>query len=197
MAHDSLIRRDLVPSWNASKPKYMAFLWMLLGLADDYRKLLDDIPGAFSVDEAVGAQLDILGEWLGVSRILPFAPRSENASRRLDDDDFRLLIRAQIARNTWDGTNEGAYEIFSTVFPTFGIKLEDKQDASINVILSGFFTELQLEMINAGMLIPHPAGVFMTYEIPATITAGTTIVQAGVYLAGQIGIQQAANLTGE
>lgn len=186
MAHESLIRRDLVPSWNASKPKYMAFLWMLLGVADDFRKLLDSLPEAFSVDNAVGKQLDIIGEWLGVSRTLSFTPRTEGATRKLNDDDFRLLIQAQIARNTWDGTNEGARAIFSTVFPTFGIKLEDKQNASINVKLTGIFSEVQLEMINAGMLIPHPAGVFMTYEIPRTIVSGTMIVQSGVYVAGHI-----------
>lgn len=191
MAHPSLIREDLVPSWNASRPKYMEFLRLVLGVADDFRKLLDGYPEAFSVDSAAGAQLDIVGEWLGVSRILSFAPASQGASRRLSDDDFRLLIRAQIARNAWDGTNAAAHSIFSTVFPSFGIVLQDGQDASINVILSGTFSDVQLEMINAGLLIPHPAGVLMTYEIPHTITVGTTLIQAGVYMAGEIGVSPA------
>lgn len=186
MAHETLIRTDLVPAWNASQERYMAFFCLVLGVADGLRALLDEYPAAFSVDEAAGAQLDMLGKWLQVSRVLPFAPVS--GSRILGDEDYRLLIRAQIARNTWDGTNEGAETIFSTVFPSFGIVLEDRQDASINVVIRGSFTDLQIEMINAGLLIPHPAGILMTYEIPQTISTSTITVRSGVYLAGQIAI---------
>ena len=186
----SLIYEELVPSWNAEKPRFMAFLRMMLGLVDDMRICLDSFLEGFDLDTAVGAQLDILGMLVDVSRILPFAPIS--ASRRLEDDDYRLLIRAKIAQNTWDGTNEHAAQIFSTVFPAFGIVLEDKQDCTINVIIRGDFTDLQIEMINEGLLIPHPAGVGMTYEIPQTMISSKVIVQAGIYQAGQIGIYSVA-----
>lgn len=185
----SLIYENMVPSWNAEKPRYMAYLRLILGMVDDMRSCLDSFLESFDLDLAVGAQLDILGSLVGVSRILPFAPLS--ASRELGDDDYRLLIRARIAQNTWDGTNESAARLFYNVFPSFGIVMEDGQDSSINVIIRGSFTDLQIEMINAGLLIPHPAGVSMTYEIPQTIITSTCIIRAGVYQAGQIGIYQA------
>ena len=193
MRGESLIYENLVPSWNASQPKYMAFLRLLLGMPEQRRVLLEDIFDALSIEEATGKQLDTIGALVQADRVLPFAPVS--APRRLGDDDYRLLIRARIALNYWDGTNEGAAKIFSDVFPDFGIILEDGQDASINVVLRGTFSDLQIEMINAGLLIPHPAGILMTYEVPHTIVSTSIIVQAGVSLAGQIAIQQVAQNT--
>ncbi len=175
---------ELAPSWNRSKPRWLAFLQMILTQATDMMTMLEDFTTTFALDTAVGPQLDMLGSMVGVSRILPFAPVS--ASRTLGDEDYRLLIRAAVAQNMWDGTNESASNIFSVVFPAFGITLEDKQDMSINVVIRGMFTEIQAEMINAGLMIPHPAGVTMTYEIPETLVSTDIIVQSGVYQAGHI-----------
>ena len=174
----------LAPSWNRSKPKWLAFLQMIVGQATDMMTMLEKFETTFSLDAAVGPQLDMLGSIVGVSRVLPFAPVS--ASRTLGDEDYRLLIRAAVAQNMWDGTNESASDIFNVVFPAFGITLEDQQDMSINVVIRGMFTEIQAEMINAGLMIPHPAGVTMTYEIPETLVSTDIIVQSGVYQAGHI-----------
>lgn len=175
---------ELVPSFHRGQPKLMEYLRLILNQSADMEALLAAFGDAFDLDTAVGVQLDVIGEWVQASRILPFAPVS--SVRRLSDDDYRLLIRAAIARNAWDGTNESLAGIFASVFPAFGITLEDKQDMSINVVIRGSFTELQVEMVNAGLLIPHPAGVTMTYEIPETIISTDIIVQAGVYQAGKI-----------
>lgn len=175
---------SLVPSANRGQPRFMAFLRLILKQCLSIGELLESFGDAFDLDSAVGAQLDTVGQWVQAERVLPFAPVS--APRRLGDDDYRLLIRAAIARNTWDGTIESLAGIYANVFPAFGIILEDKQNMSINVVIRGSFTELQVEMINAGLLIPHPAGVTMTYEIPETIVSTDIIVQAGVYQDGKI-----------
>lgn len=186
----SLIYEDLVPSWNAEKPKYMAFLRLVLGMVDDMRICLDSFLESFDLESATGRQLDVIGSLVGASRILPFAPIS--APKELGDDDYRLLIRAKIAQNTWDGTNESTAQMFYNVFPSMGIVLEDGQNSSINVVIRGSFSDLQIEMINAGLLIPHPAGITMTYQIPHTIITSRCIIRAGIYQAGQIGIHSIA-----
>lgn len=174
----------LAPGWNRGKPKWLAFLRLILSQPVQMMEMLDSYTETFSIDTAVGRQLDMLGEMVGASRVLPFAPAT--APRRLADEDYRLLIRATVAQNAWDGTNESASAIFGVIFPALGIVLEDKQDMSINVIIRGTLTKIQAEMINAGLLIPHPAGVTMTYEIPETLVSTDIIVQAGIYQAGQI-----------
>ena len=190
MRGDSLIYENMVPSWPASQTRFMQFFRLVLGMPEQLRILLERIASGHALEEATGAQLDTLGALVQVDRVLPFSPLS--APRRLEDDDYRLLIRAQIARNRWDGTNEGAADIFASIFPDFGIVLEDQQDCSINVVLRGTFSDLQIEMINAGLLIPRPAGITMTYEVPHTIISTKVYVKAGVYLAGQIAIHQVA-----
>lgn len=181
-----MINDNLVPSWNRSKPKFMAFLHMILQPLEDIRALLESYLDAFDLDSAAGDQLDILGALVGADRVLPFAPYS--GSRTLSDDDYRLLIRATVARNVWSGTNIQIMKDFSTLFPEFGIVMEDNQDGSINLVLSSIqsISDLRLEMLNAGLLVPVPAGILLTYEIPETVQTASVTIQAGVYTAGQI-----------
>lgn len=185
-----LIDEAMVPSYNRGQPKFMAFLRLILSILDDYKLLLDTFDDAFCLDNAVGPQLDMLGALVDASRELPFAPVA--ASRILNDDDYRMLIRAKIARNVWDGTNRQAMDVFSGLFPDFGLVLQDRQDCSINIVVSTIreVSELRIEMLNAGLLIPVPAGIKLTYEIPETVETATVTIHAGVYTAGRIIIEQ-------
>ena len=185
-----LTDETLVPSCNRSQPRFMAFLRLILEPLEASLALLESFDNAFDIMQAEGAQLDILGALVGASRMLPFAPVS--ASRTLNDDDYRMLIRATIARNVWNGTNKQAMEVFSGIFPDFGIVLQDRQDCSINLVISTIrrVSALRLEMLNAGLLVPVPAGVALTYEIPETVETATVTIRAGVYTAGRIVIEQ-------
>ncbi|MBR2799800.1 MAG: DUF2612 domain-containing protein [Oscillospiraceae bacterium] len=184
-----LLDEALVPSHSRGMPKFMAFLRLILRPLEDTAALIASFENAFDVTQAVGPQLDMLGALVGASRELPFAPAS--ASRILSDEDYRMLIRAAIARNVWNGTNKQAMDVFSGIFSDFGIVLQDHQDCSINLVISTIrqVSELRLEMLNAGLLIPVPAGVALTYEIPETVETAAVTVRAGVYTAGRIIIE--------
>lgn len=179
---------SLVPSQNRKQPKYMSFFRAVIGQPVDGMTLLEAFDRAFSLEDAVGVQLDAVGALVQADRVLPFSPAA--SSRVLSDEDYRLLIRARIAQNVWNGTVESITSMFSVIFPEFGISLEDRQNMTINVVLRGMFTELQIEMINAGLLITRPAGVKMTYEIPETITSTSIMIQAGVYQDGKIEVHR-------
>lgn len=80
----------------------------------------------FALDEAIGAQLDRLGEVVGRSRILQFQPESRSAL--LDDDNYRLIIKTKILQNQWNGTIEDMANLFKQVFPDMQLKIIDNQN---------------------------------------------------------------------
>lgn len=168
---------NLIPSENRNKPRFRAWLSSCLGIVKDISDCAVSMQKAFSVDDAIGQQLDIIGAFAGSLRKLPFQP--VEGSRYLPDSDYRKLIRATIAQNQWDGTNETLPHLLSSSFPEMGIIIEDNQDMSVNAVVRGAFSALQLEMLNADLLLPRPAGVSMVYEVPTQIPATDVYVQGG------------------
>lgn len=168
----------LIPSENRYKPRFRAWLSFCLGLAKDISDCAESMQKAFSVDHAVGKQLDIVGVYAGVSRKLPFQP--VESSRYLSDLDYRKLIRATIAQTQWDGTNETLPHLLSGSFPEMGIVITDNLDMSVTAIARGSFSTLQLEMLNADLLLPRPAGVSMIYEVPTEIQETQIQLHGGV-----------------
>ena len=58
----------LVTSEHAKRPKFMARVALTTGAMAQASDAALALPGAFSVDSAIGAQLDRVGLWVGVSR---------------------------------------------------------------------------------------------------------------------------------
>jgi len=117
---------------------------------------------AFDLDYAVGVQLDILGLIQGVSRTVGFQP-SGGVSPVLDDETYRLLIKATIANNLWQGTQSELYPIWQSLFPGGSLVISDGQNMECTIVLSGTFTSIILDLINNGYIVPRPEGVLYTY----------------------------------
>lgn len=147
--------------------------------------LLDD----FDLDDAIGVQLDAIGVWVGISRYLESPITgiyySVNGTVqegvnygilkgildngvdmiKLNDQAYRLLIRAKIANNRWDGSIPGAYEVWETVFGPPGpgvptLLIQDNQNMSMtfgvsNVLLS----TLEKSLLVGGYIDLRPEGV--------------------------------------
>lgn len=88
------------------------------------------------------------------------------ASQVLDDATYRLLIKATIAQNQWDGTITGMQPIWQSLFPGGTIIIADNQDMTADIILAGSFSSIIVDMINNGMIVPRPEGVLYNYEFP-------------------------------
>lgn len=124
---------------------------------------------AFDVDIAKGPQLDTLGRIVGVNRMLSFQP--ENGSPLLNDDDYRLCIKAKIIRNQWKGNALELYEAWMNLFPKTAVfEIQDLQDMSFNIVVSGDFTPLQQEIITHGYILPKPEGVRINQLIIVDLT---------------------------
>ena len=81
---------------------------------------------------------------------------------RLPDETYRLLLKAKIGANRWDGTVPGAYEVWESAFADTGslILMQDNQDMSVVIGLAG--TPLDAVMRNLllqGYLPLKPEGV--------------------------------------
>ena len=66
--------RTLITSEHQGQPKFMTWLTAATSMIEDAQRFLVSLYLQYDLDRAVGAQLDKLGELLGVPRKLPFQP---------------------------------------------------------------------------------------------------------------------------
>lgn len=148
----------LVTRLHASQPKFNAMLSAVLQPFSDLQAFLNGLPAQFDIDIAIGAQLDIVGEWVGQSRHITiplpdifFTWGSPNLSKgwgrgiwkgpfatvsgitALDDDTYRLLLQTIVLANSWDGTVPAAQNIlnrFFSAYPATYVFIDDHSDVS-------------------------------------------------------------------
>jgi hypothetical protein len=76
----------------------MALLEARLQPFIDLAECLNTFDAAFDLETAVGFQLDVIGQYVGLSRLLTFQPAG-GLSPILDDDMYRILLKAKISKN--------------------------------------------------------------------------------------------------
>lgn len=155
---------NLVTSEYATKPKFMAYLEMLLNKVSPAFDCFVEFFDKFDLSKAVGDQLDKLGALVNLTRELPIVDPDIPSS--LSDDMFRLVIQSRIMSNHWDGTLEGWMKIIDFAFPDSSYNVIDNQDMSINVVLidPSASSELIALLFN-GYIVPKPSGVKVTWTI--------------------------------
>lgn len=175
---------DLITSEYNQQPNFMVMVEGVLTPIVADADLLVALPGYFDLDTAVGAQLDILGLWIGQNRFIDVAltgvffswdtaglgwgegnwedPHGAGNVVVLADGDYRNLLRVVVARNQWNGTTEGAYAAWEVAFAGTDttISIQNFGDASISFILSGSaLSAVTIAMFNAGLYDIVAAGV--------------------------------------
>lgn len=184
----------LITSEHNQKPKFMAVVEALAGTMVDQQNLLASMPGKFDLDNAVGDQLDTIGIWVGISRDVPVpligiyfsfdtdgigfdqgswkGPFDPDAGlTRLDDDTYRLVIRAKIGANHWDGTLGASKSILDSIFGggTF-VFIQDNQDMSMTVAIAGAIpSAVFLSLLKNGVIPLKPEGVRIDVVVVTTV----------------------------
>lgn len=156
---------DNITSQHRDKPKFISWLSSNLKIIDGTYLLLKSIDANFDLDNAIGKQLDILGEVIGRKRTLTFQPLN-GFSPVLPDEYYRLILKAKVAMNNWDGTIPQMYEIWNGVFGNDGdldLQLQDNQDMSFNAYIDGYVDQIQQDLIQHGYIVPKPEGVRINY----------------------------------
>ena len=151
-----------ITSEHADKDNFISMVTASVQPFADIKALYEITPSLFMVDTAVGQQLDVVGQWVGVSRYLnleltgvyfalddasvgfdagvwkgPTDPDSGLVA--LPDEYYRLVIKARILNNSWDGSKDGIYALADEVYTPLGFSfyVEDYADLSIAVGLVG------------------------------------------------------------
>lgn len=154
---------NLLTSEYRTTVQFNAWLSAVLNIANDISNCLQSITSAFDLDTAVGVQLDILGQIIGVSRTVNFQP-SDGVSPVLDDDTYRVLLMATVANNQWDGRIGSLYPIWQQLFPGGSITIVDLQNMEAIILVTGAFTSIIQDLIVNGYIVPRPQAVLYTYE---------------------------------
>lgn len=150
----------LITSEHRSQPKFISWLSAALQKVDDGMSMANSIPSIFDINNASGVQLDVIGQSVGAGRNvgIPLA----SGSSVLDDAHYQLLIRAKIAQNQWDGTIGQIYSLWASIFPYSTLQIIDNQNMTMQAVVTGMTDVISQELVNAGLIIPKPAGVALT-----------------------------------
>lgn len=166
---------DLVTSEHSTKPKYMAWLTVLLTPLIDAIKINEDVKNSFNLNTAIGAQLDIIGKWLEQPRQVNFQP-TDGSSSILSDNYYRTVLKAKVVKNQWKGTISNFYSFWNVLFKgqPLQIYLVDNQDMEpVAVIWSSSVDQMMQDLITNNYIVPKPAGLGLTVRrIDADTTFG-------------------------
>lgn len=116
--------------------------------------LVLNIRDSFNMDTSVGASLDILGKYVGVTRWY----YDENGEQiRLTDEEYRMLIKLKAISNT---SNASHYEIDQALYDFFGTRVRATSDG--NMAMTIFVPSNSERVITAAIqkrALPTPLGV--------------------------------------
>lgn len=179
---------NLITSEHRGKEKFEATVVAGVSPFSKLQSVMQGLPADFDIDQAVGVQLDAVGAWIGRSRRIdtplvgvyftwddlasdgwesgiwkgPFDPDSGLVD--LPDDAYRVLLKAKIAANSWDGTIPGAYAIWATVFTSSQLVIQDNQDMSMVVGIAGQpLSIVDQALLTNGYIPLKPEGVRIQY----------------------------------
>lgn len=199
---------NLITSEYRNQPKYRAWASVLLQGLVDAQNVAASLPTIFDLETAIGVQLDKVGEWVGVTRFIselvptffswnvpglgwgqapwysPFSPQGRQ-SVILDDYHYRILLKARVASNYWDGTIEGAYVAWNQLFASEGYQvLIQNVGPKVSPLPGAFASDsmhilmallgppadpLTVALFNGGHLDLRPAGVQVDAYITQTV----------------------------
>lgn len=154
----------------------MEWLRVLLEMLCDIGDVFAEMNHAFYLDDAVGKQLDYIGAIVGASRKMKYIS-AYIPDGSLQDPDYKAFIMARIAQNMWNGENETLPGLWSSVYPDIKMTYVDNQDMTMDVNIIGQVSEVLLELIMRGYIVPVPMGVGMK------LTATDESQDAGRYIA--------------
>lgn len=154
---------NIITSEHRLQPRYIAMVTAYFTMLQHTINVLNAWNEHWHLEDAAGVQLDLLGDIIGRKRVLNFQP--EGYSARLDDDYYRLILKAKILQNQWDGTIQGIQQLFASVFPDKTLVLIDHQDMTMQATVVGLSDSLQVQLLHHGYILPKPEGVRLNVTI--------------------------------
>ncbi len=195
---------ELISNYHATKPLFYDHIDLSTRPFIDICSTVSSLITAFDIERAAGEQLDILGRWVGRSRVVsrpisgvyflwdtdgvgydqgvwqgPYDPDSGYTT--LSDETYRVILKAKIAINNWNGQNDSLPAILDEATAGSGLTMQivDNQDMTISVWVfpQTDISEVSLELLAAikqGYMTVKAAGVWAgdiqtpSVEVPST-----------------------------
>ena len=177
---------SLITSFN-QKPKFSAMVENLTSAYWSLIKLAQLISSLYNIDTAVGSQLDVLGQWIGFDRNIKipkqwfsfnepyegfdignwyFFGDIPNSNVALTDQLYRVILKAKILVNIFDGTRPSFEAILNQLFSfdnaTFTIT--QTQPMVITVTVQQKVNQLIFFLLTSDAFNFTPLGVKVTWE---------------------------------
>ncbi len=180
---------DLVPTAN-QKPNFLAALSACVQPIADIAAFLGTVNEAFDLDNAEGAQLDILGVLIGRNRSLRLPVSgvffsfdtaglgfdegiwqygSQTQIFELPDGQYRTVLFMKVANNSWNGSVPAAYAILNDLFAgtPYTPFIVDNGNKTLAIGLGGSPPDaLTFALLSQGFFDLRPA----TYQVIVYIT---------------------------
>lgn len=155
---------DLLILQYKQRPKAYATIQALVA-----ESVMDQLPislqNAFSIDTAVGVQLDTIGKYFNVSR----TGTTFTGTITLNDSDFRQLIRFAIIKNTSKSTLYDIQNLIQQFFPDDFVVFDTKSMSLSYYFSSTIGSQDLAEMIALQGLLPVPMAVGVSALIYAAV----------------------------
>lgn len=162
------------------KPKAYALIYGIVNALQSF-DTSQEILDAFTLSKAVGAQLRILGTFLGM-------PETNNILT-LSDDDYRKLLYLKVIINN---SNASQVSIVDSLWSVFKSQLRVSTDNLMHIFYFATLPNILLQVAINNDLLPRPLGVSVTvidYKNSAVAfsdsTTGAKVKIAGLGTTGQ------------
>lgn len=129
------------------KPKAVAWYNIVPTLASQIETAFNDVRYSYDIDTNEGQALDVIGNIVDISRV------------DANDEVFRLLLRAKIAKNNSDATLDSIVTAVQFVTGIQDVSVNDREDMTFTVEFANPLTEQQRNIFNQYDLLPRPQGV--------------------------------------
>lgn len=184
---------SLITSAHSDSPRFEATVAVGVSPFARIQEVLNSLIVEFDIDTATGVQLDVVGEWVGFSRIVQIQLSGvyfswddsqsdgwesgvwkgkydpETGPMKLNDDEYRTLVKAKISVNNWNGSISEAYDIWTDTFKDGSfILIQDNNDMSMTIAIAGKeLSIVEKRLIVNGGLLMKPEGVRL-YDVVFT-----------------------------
>lgn len=174
---------DRIYAQYRNKPKAVAWYAITRELAAEIDTAAQAVRYMYSIDDNVGAQLDIIGRIVVADRNFlantplvvsqfgdvdaefgdldaVFSELFIGTDSQMSDEFFRLVIRAKIVKNNSDATIESILDGVTFLIPGANVvRVIDGEDMSFSIEFQGNITDLERWALLNAKLIPKPQGV--------------------------------------
>lgn len=181
MDHVERAKRRIVNQYR-NKSRMVKWLTLIPEIANEkLEKAADQVYGSYDVDTVTGEQLDVIGRIVGIPRpvlrgaaydvfgyagndnytnynIAPYIGAGADLDAPLNNDLYRKLIKARIARNVSDGTSDSIIELLEIVIGVKVTALSSNGDKSFDIGIASELDNTTQYLLDNFDLIPRPQG---------------------------------------